>query len=256
MALKRVWRVTAAGFSYLLFGLGSSIPAVVSLVLLLLPIASDHRRRITRGVIRRLCLFYIHLMQSLGLYSYQLHNRAAATVEGHLIVANHPMLIDALFVMAYVRNVCCIVKPALARNPFTRLTVRAAGFIVASDENLLEQACTALARGENLLIFPEGTRNEYDTQLAFRRGAANIAVIANCPILPVVFYCHPRMLQKGEPWHQLPDNPAHIVMLIEPSLRVGECIDTLAPRTRQYRTLTQYLKDYYLQRLQNPPTKA
>lgn len=252
MALKRIWRVVAAGFSYGLFGLGASLPAIVAIVLLILPCSQARRQKLTRASIRYLCRFYVNLMQWLWLYRYRVDWRNDANLSGHLVIANHPMLIDALFVMAFIPNVCCIVKPALARNPFTKLTVRVAGFIVADDENLLNQACQALARGENLLIFPEGTRNEFDTQLEFKRGAANIAVIAQCPILPVVFYCTPRMLQKGERWYQLPDNPAEIIILIEPSLHVGQCVDTSEPRTRQYRSLTRFLKAYYQQHLASP----
>ncbi|WP_345418615.1 lysophospholipid acyltransferase family protein [Halioxenophilus aromaticivorans] len=191
-------------------------------------------------------------MQLVWLYRYRVHRRNVTDIRGHLIIANHPMLIDALFAMAYVRDVCCIVKPALAANPFTRLTIKAAGFKLANDDNLLQSACEALARGENLLIFPEGTRNEYDDQLAFKRGAANIAVMAQCPILPIVFYCSPRMLQKGEKWWQLPEQPAQIDIVIEPSLKVPECVDASLPRTRQYRLLTEFLIEYYRSRLADP----
>lgn len=249
MAVKRIWRIVAAGFSYLLFALGASLPAIVSIVLFIVPCSHQTRQNTTRASIRVLCRFYINLMQFLQLYRYRVQWRNDKDISGHLVIANHPMLIDALFVMAYLPNVCCIVKPALARNPFTQLTVRAAGFIVADDENLLAQACDAVGAGQNLLIFPEGTRNDFDTQLAFKRGAANIAVMAQCPILPVVFHCAPRMLQKGEKWYQLPAEQAQITMIIEPSLVVADCIDTDAPRTRQYRTLTQFLIEYYQRRL-------
>lgn len=249
MPLKRIWRVIAAGFSYTLFGIGASLPALVSLVLFVVPCSQPRRQRITRACIRLLCRFYVNLMQLLWLYRYRVRWHGGADIRGHLVVANHPMLIDALFVMAYVPNVCCIVKPALANNPFTRLTIKAAGFIAASDDDLLTQACAVLDRGENLLIFPEGTRNDYDDQLAFKRGAANIAVIAGCPVLPVVFYCAPRMLQKGQKWYQLPEDPAQILMLVEPSIRVSDVIDTSLPRTRQYRLLTDYLIRYYQRRI-------
>ncbi len=253
MQVKRMWRVAAAGLCYILFAIGASLPALVSLVLFIVPCLQQSRQRITRACIRYLCRFYVNLMQWLWLFRYRVrwHNKAA--IKGHLVIANHPMLIDALFVMAYVPNVCCIVKPALAGNLFTRLTIKAAGFIAASDDDLLSQACAVLERGENLLIFPEGTRNDFDDQLAFKRGAANIAVMANCPILPVVFYCTPRMLQKGEKWYQIPDDPAQITMLVEPSISVAESIDTSFSRTRQYRLLTDFLIDFYQHHLARSP---
>src|SRR5258708_5298809 len=47
--------------------------------------------------------------------------------EGLLILANHPTVIGAVLVMAFVRHADCIVKGRLWDNPFTRGPVSAAG---------------------------------------------------------------------------------------------------------------------------------
>ena len=185
-------------------------------------------------------------MQFLGLFSFDLERLNTDKIIGKVVISNHSMLIDALFVLAYVDNVCCVVKEELFRNPVTHLTVSLAGYIPNNEENLVEMAAEKLAAGENILIFPEGTRNQYDTQLEFKRGAANIAIHANSDIVPLLITCSPRALQKNESWYQLPEIKLKMLVRINPTLIVDECIDTTLARTIQYRRLTAYLREYYL----------
>jgi len=185
-------------------------------------------------------------MQFLGCFRYQLQGQAPSGIEGHLVVSNHSMLIDALFVLAYVENVCCVVKASLCTNPFTRIPVKLAGYIPNDHEYLVDLASRRLELGENVLIFPEGTRNQHDLQLDFKRGASNIAIISDAPILPLLLCAIPRVLCKGHKWYQLPTKKPQIVMQFHSVLRVSDCVDISEPRTRQYRRFTQSLREYYL----------
>ena len=215
----------------------------------------ETKQRKVRNVIKRLCRFYVNLMQFLGLFSYSVElpsneqhiqfMRTPVKVSGHLVIANHSMLIDALFIMAYVDNICCVVKRDLCTNFFTRLPIRLAGFIPNDDRYLVERAKLKLDSGENVLIFPEGTRNKHDLQLDFRRGAANIAVISQAPVLPIVLCSSPRVLCKGDNWYQLPEITPSIVIRINSTLNLESCVDSSRPRTQQYRELTNYWREYY-----------
>jgi 1-acyl-sn-glycerol-3-phosphate acyltransferase len=100
----------------------------------------------------------------------------------------------------------CIVKEKLWRNPFTRATVSAAGYICNRDDSvgLIDDCVASVRGGGNLIIFPEGTRTPSDGSISLKRGAANIAVRAPCNITPVLVRCAPPMLVKGEPWWRLP----------------------------------------------------
>jgi len=252
LSLNHYWRIVAAGISYTVFGIGVFIPAVYMLVLAVLPMDQQHKQQLVRRSIKTLCRFYVDFMQFVGLMDYQVTYPTKALpklVKGHLVISNHSMLIDALFVLAYVDNLCCVVKHALTINPFTRLVVSMAGYISNSSEDFIEQATKKLAAGENVLIFPEGTRNTYDTQLEFKRGAANIAVMSGCAVLPIVILPRPRALQRGEKWHQLPDVKSIIHIQINLPLQLDECIDTSKPRTLQYRRLTEFFRDYYLSKI-------
>ncbi len=239
----------AAGISYILFAIGAFFPVLHSLLLSVSSLSSAQKQKKIRKTIQRLCKFYVDFMQFMGLMSYDLVWENKTAIQGKVIIANHSMLIDALFVLAYIDDVCCVAKEELYRNPVTRLTVRLAGYIPNNEENLIEVAAEKLRLGENILIFPEGTRNTYDTQLDFKRGAANIAIQAQADILPIFLLCNPRSLQKFEKWYQLPTVKSKILVRIDPVLKLSECIDPKLPRTIQYRRLTDYFRKYYLSKI-------
>lgn len=259
LSANHYWRIIAAGICYVVFAVGACIPGIYVFLLALMPLDAAAKQRRARNSIQALCRGYLCFMERLGLMEVKVSNPPSSSLQGHLVIANHTMLIDALIILALVPDLCCVVKSALCRNPFTRVPVRVAGYIANDDENLIDKATQKLALGENVLIFPEGTRNHYDTQLDFRRGAANIAILANTPILPAIICCQPRALQKGQSWYQLPKKKSLISVSFMTPLDPAQCIDTSLPRTLQYRRLTAWLKAYYLQEIQqivadNPAT--
>jgi len=245
------WRIIAAFLCYLVFGIGAFIPGLYAIILFILPISSAEKQRRVRRSIKGLCRFFVELMQFLGLMNYYLEGYKKQTIEGHLVIANHPTLIDAAFAIAYVDDLCCVVKESLCRNPFTAIPVKLARYIPNNSEDLVELAAEKLNSGQNLLIFPEGTRNQYDTQLDFKRGAANIAIYANCRVLPIVISCLPRALGKKDPWYQLPTTKSKIVVRFLNSQSLADCIDQTKPRTIQYRDLTRYWKSLYLENIES-----
>ncbi|RBP53702.1 lysophospholipid acyltransferase family protein [Arenicella xantha] len=245
LSVNHAWRILAAGICYILFAIGALLPGIYIFCLALLPIDQAAKQRRVRNVIQSLCRFYVQLIQASGLMSYSLEGERPTAISGHLVISNHTMLIDALFVLAYVENLCCVVKASLCHNPFTYLPIKSAGYISNGDPALVERAAEKIAQGENILIFPEGTRNQYDLQLDFKRGAANIAVLSNAPILPIVLCCMPRALGKGQKWYEIPKDKSKIIMQFHSVLQIAQCIDTAEPRTRQYRKLTEWLRDYY-----------
>jgi 1-acyl-sn-glycerol-3-phosphate acyltransferase len=87
---------------------------------------------------------------------------------------------------------------------------------------MVERASEALQAGENVIVFPEGTRTTPGQPMQFHRGAASIAVRAATVVTPVFIRCVPTTLAKSMPWYRIPDRRVHI------SFRVGRDID-LAP---------------------------
>ena len=246
LSANHYWRIIAAGISYLVFAIGVFIPGIYVFCLALFPMNAQTKQARVRRAIQLLCLFYINFMQFLGLIKITLQDTRNKTTSGHLVIANHSMLIDALFILAYVDNLCCVVKEQLCHNPFTRIPVKLAGYISNSADDFIQQAEQKIKTGENVLIFPEGTRNRFDTQLEFKRGAANIAIISACPILPIVIKAIPRTTQKGESWWQLPPTKSRVIIKIKPTMLTQKNIDTTLPRTLQYRRLNKFWREFYL----------
>ena len=175
----------------------------------------------------------------------RLSQGAVVGIDGLLVLANHPTLIDVVFLMSLLPGADCVVKSALARNPFTRGPVRAAGYVCNDDGVALVDDCIeAVRRGGNLLIFPEGTRTRRGEPLKLQRGAANIAVRGCLDVTPVRLSCTPMTLGKGEKWYRVPVRRFHFVVDVQPDLEVSSFIGAGQGEAVAARRLTDYLTHF------------
>ena len=213
--LNRWWRVAATGFAFAAFGAGSLVLGGV--VAPLLQVVVRHRRRrsaLMRGLIHHLFRLFVGMMCALRVCSLEVRGRERLARSGLLILASHPSLIDVVFLMALVRDADCIVKSALLRNPFTRGPVRTAGFVCNdSGPGLIDDCVASVRAGNNLIVFPEGTRTPPGEALGrLQRGAANLAVRGSLPITPVRITCSQQMLGKSDKWWHVPCRAGHFVI--------------------------------------------
>jgi 1-acyl-sn-glycerol-3-phosphate acyltransferase len=159
-----------------------------------------------------------------------------------MIVANHPSLIDVLFLLACVPEAVCIVKHALRRNPVLTWLIGWAGYVSnGSPDGLVRDCVAALAGGHSLIVFPEGTRSTPGCPLALRRGAARIALESGAPIVPVRIHCEPSTLTKGTRWYQIPPRPPHLSFVVGAPLQLTSGGDTPDSTAGRARALTQQL---------------
>ncbi|WP_255483748.1 lysophospholipid acyltransferase family protein [Rhodanobacter sp. A1T4] len=242
-------RLLATGASFALFGIGGLILCVLILPLLvLLPgDATVHRRR-ARSVVHH--AFYLHMqfMYRTRVLDFRIEGGERLGQPGQLVVANHPSLIDVIFLISQIRDTNCIVKASLWENPCMHGAVRAAQYISNNGSpEMLEQAADVLREGQTLVIFPEGTRTTPGRAPVFHRGAAAIALRGARTITPVFISVTPTTLTKAEPWYRIPDR--RMVVL----LRVGDDIDPVqfndAPLPIASRRLNQYLHQLFLKEL-------
>ncbi|KAB0520190.1 MULTISPECIES: lysophospholipid acyltransferase family protein [Pseudomonas] len=244
------WRLFATAASFALFGFGG-----LCLRLLVFPLlsclpgdAAKHRSR-ARHTISWLFWFFIRLMQRVGVLTYSVEGAEKLGRPGQMIIANHPSLIDVVFLIGLVRQANCVVKQSLWQNPFTRGPVRDAGYISNDGSaEMLDAAADALRSGQTLIIFPEGTRTTPGAAPAFHRGGAAIALRGATIITPVVIKVSPTTLTKAEPWYRIPKCRVHF------SLRVGADIEpqafaTLGPAPQASRKLNDYLHHYFIKEL-------
>jgi 1-acyl-sn-glycerol-3-phosphate acyltransferase len=247
--LDRLWRTFATAIAFSAFGLGGLLLGMMGFPLLHALLRTPCRRiHVSRLIVHHTFRLFIAMMCRLGLLRYTLNNRQSLQRSGLLILANHPTLIDVVFLIAITPNANCIIRNGLMRNPFTRGSVSAAGYIANdSGPGMIRQCGESLSSGSNLIIFPEGTRTPLDGKLKLQRGAANVAIRNAQDITPVIIRCSPRGLTKGMPWWRIPERPLEFVITVKDDIAV-------TPFLEQYqgepalaaRSLTQYLHDYFL----------
>jgi 1-acyl-sn-glycerol-3-phosphate acyltransferase len=216
---RYLWRFVATALCFAAFGAGCVALALFAVpATWLLPERSRplRVRRAVGGAMR----WFAGLMRSVGVLSYELEGAEGWGRPGQLILANHPTLIDAVFLLGFAPSSNCIVKHEFWRNPLTRWSVVAAGYVSNSPtDRMIEEAAAALRAGQSVIIFPEGTRTVPGRQLEFHRGAAAIAVRAAAVVTPVYIQCSPPTLAKSDPWYRIPARRVHF------SLRTGRDID-------------------------------
>jgi 1-acyl-sn-glycerol-3-phosphate acyltransferase len=245
---RYIWALFAAALAFACFGIGGVLLGLFGFPLLALCIRDPRQRQLwARRVVQRTFAVFIALMRGMGLLSYEIHGLERLNRRGLLILANHPSLIDIVFLGALVKNSDCVVRSGLANNIFTRGPIRAAGYIRNDGGAELLGACIAsLRNGSNLIIFPEGTRTRPGQPMKMQRGAAQIAVRMPCDVTPVAITCVPAGLNKGSPWWHAAKHRLHF------SIHVGEDIAVMpfirgAPDEPGLaaRQLTAYLVDYF-----------
>jgi len=243
----RGWRIVATGLSFALFGIGGVVLRVLVFPLMTLCVRGPARTNAARAIIRLSFRAFVGVMRLLGVLRYEVTGLEKLARNGQLILANHPTLIDTVFLMAFVRNADCIVKGALWDNAVTGGPVRAAGYIKNDHGPQLVDACLAsLQTGGNLIIFPEGTRTAPGAAPRLKRGAAHIAVRGGQAVTPVLISCHPPTLGKGERWWQVPPRQARFRIDVMDDIGMDSFTGTGISDVVAARRLTEHLQHYFM----------
>src|SRR5688572_27299467 len=225
--LSYCWRLVATGLCFTVFGLSAAIFGMLVFPVMRLAPGSEqaHRRRV-RTTFRLFMRSFVGFMSAVGVLTYEFSGAGRLGRPGQIILANHPSLIDVVFLIGFTPQATCVVKEALFHNPITRWPVAAAGYVSnTSTHSMVERASEALREGQNVIVFPEGTRTTPGQALQFHRGAASIAVRAATIVTPVFIRCDPTTLAKNMRWYQIPDRRGRL------TVRVGADIDPSPLRT-------------------------
>lgn len=245
--LGRYWRVLATGICFITFGIGGLLLRVLVFPLLNL-LVRDPARRVSwsREVIRMTFRFFVGLMRALGVLRYEIVGLDKLERGGLLILANHPSLIDTVFLMAFVKRADCIVKSHLWNNPFTSGPVRAAGYIRNDGgAELIHDCIASLRAGNNMIVFPEGTRTPPCGTIALKRGAANIAVRGARAVTPVLIDCQPATLGKGDKWWRVPARHVQFRIEVREDIDVARFTSDGVTEVMAVRHLTDHLQRFF-----------
>ncbi|HEY2558907.1 MAG TPA: lysophospholipid acyltransferase family protein [Caldimonas sp.] len=130
---------------------------------------------------------------------------------GLIVAANHPSMLDALVVVARLPRGVCIMKADLLRNVFLAGGARLAQYIRNDvGRGMVRDAVASLREGNQLVLFPEGTRTVTAPINAFKPGITLIAHLAQVPIQTVVIETFSPYLTKGWPLLKAPPVPVRV----------------------------------------------
>jgi len=112
--------------------------------------------------------------------------------EPVIFVSNHQGAMDILFLMAYLPvYFLFIIKKELFKVPFFGWYLKKAGYLSVDRgagekaHKMFSQAENVLRSGENILIFPEGTRTLTGQIQSFKRGSLLLAFKAKVKVVPI-----------------------------------------------------------------------
>jgi 1-acyl-sn-glycerol-3-phosphate acyltransferase len=112
--------------------------------------------------------------------------------ESVVFISNHQGAADILALLAYLP--CFfrfVIKQELFAVPFFGWYLKKAGFLAiergesGDARKMLKEAVRLLKSGENILIFPEGTRSTTGKLQEFKRGSLLLASLAKVRVVPI-----------------------------------------------------------------------
>jgi 1-acyl-sn-glycerol-3-phosphate acyltransferase len=227
--LEWCWRLLATGLSFALFGLGGLFLTLFIFPAFNLVIGDEVKREaVAQRTVQRVWRLYIETMRLMGVLTYECHDETILRQErGAVIIANHPSLLDIVFLMAFMGRTQCVVKEGVWKNFFMAGVARATNYIpnLGDPERLVKDCAEALDRGNNIVIFPEGSRTVPGGRRRLQRGFAYIALGAHAPIRLMTITCDPPTLLKGEPWYHIPANRPHWTIRVHEKITVPDDVD-------------------------------
>jgi 1-acyl-sn-glycerol-3-phosphate acyltransferase len=249
-ALNRYWRIFGTGLLFTIFGLGGIFLTCTSIPILVLTSDSETRRKYGKKLLKKSFQSFLWGMQFLGVMSLQIKNIDRLKSGGRLVLANHPSLIDAVILAALIENPNGIIKSSLFNNPSMYGLAKMAGLVRnVEGTELIRKSIESITTGDNLIIFPEGTRTKVLGEVSFKQGAAYIAIKGGFDITPVLIVISEPFLRKDDIWYKVPLNKPLITVSVMEEIKVAKRVRVGNDRILASEELTEYLEEYYLHEL-------
>lgn len=232
-AANYLWRLFATDLSFSLFGVGALVIGatafpLIHLVAFVFSLGPDWAHRRCQFLIHLAFKFFATFMSVIRVVTHEIEGAEKLKgLKGTLVVANHPTLLDVVFIISMMPQTQCVVKKAAWSNPFLMGVMWGVGYI-QNDEplKLIEDCVGALETGSNLVIFPEATRTVKGQRMKLKRGAASIISGRPVPFIPITITCRPPTLSKEDTWYLPPPHRAHFKIIVHDAYDPGpELVD-------------------------------
>ena len=250
--ILRAWHFVASAIAFALFGFGGVLlPLFVFPLLQALPGSREQRQRRCQRAVQRCFRLYLEIIEAIGVVRMRVDGAEELREPGQLVVANHPTLLDAVFLISLMPQADCVAKQATWSNPFMRGVVTATGYI-SNDlgVELVEECARRLRAGRSVLLFPEGTRSPKGGLGPFQRGALHVALRAGKPLRTVVLTCAPPALMRGRKWWQMPTERLAIGVDARATLDPAAWVAPGMSRGVAARQVSAALRDFYAKALE------
>lgn len=228
--MPRWFRILVVGLCYVVFGGFGAVIAYVLLPLRVLGVRDpEARAQAAQDLLHVWSRRYFAFICRVGIAKPEYPAPIdLPTGGGAVIIANHPSLLDVVFVMGAIPRLTYVAKESWMTSPLVGRLLRTCGHIAsprgktpADGAIALDRMIQALRAGRTLLVFPEGTRSPRHGMWPFQRGAFEAAVRAGAPIVPCVIEVEPPMLRKEQPWYDVADRTIDYRMRALPTVLPG-----------------------------------
>lgn len=189
--IRYIRRVLVKLFCFAFFGISSLILAILLFPIMhvLSGFSETKFKKMVRKFNHRYFKFFVKVATILGGIRLTVENKEAlVNLRSKVVIANHPSLFDVVILFSLIPNADCIVKGELIQNKFISLIIK--NLYIPNNipfDEQLEQAKKSMEEGNNLIIFPEGTRSKPGEPWEFKKGAARFALYAHNDVIPIFF---------------------------------------------------------------------
>ncbi|MDO5090521.1 MAG: lysophospholipid acyltransferase family protein [Cardiobacteriaceae bacterium] len=245
MNLNRIWRLIATGLGFAIFGLFGVLFKIVLLPYTLKSSQGDlERQKKARRLVGKSWYWFTRYLEKSGILEAEFQGFERLGQPGQLILANHPSLLDVVFLLSRVPDANCIVKAGLQTNPAMSSQIRACGYIPNSEDLEFVEKIHDTLRHECLLVFPEGTRTGWDGEVKFHRGAVSMGLRSARIITPVSIHMQPPNFKKGQPWYKIPAQKVRYRFIVGEDIRPADWLAE-KPLPIAARRLNDHLQQYF-----------
>ena len=214
------WCRVMSGFGvYGALGVGA---IVVSLILAVCVRNRVRRRHLCQGLIHRGIRVYARYTEAVGIFGVEFPEaERLRAMRGTIFAPNHATLMDATHFLARLPRLVCVMKKSIAANPFMGVSSCLAGYLPMDvSTEFIRRGRDALLAGDNLLMFPEGTRTVEPPVNRFKNGFALMASLADAPVQTVFIETPVLFMGKRWPWWKTPPLPLPIRLTLGERFRV------------------------------------
>ena len=180
------------------------------------------RQEICQGLIHRGMRLYARYTTAAGIFRVEFPEaEQLRAARGTIFAPNHATLMDATHFLARLPRLVCVMKKSVAANPFMGVSSALAGYLpMGEGTEFIRRGRDALLAGDNLLMFPEGTRTVAPPVNRFKGGFALMASLAGAPVQTVFIETPVLFMGKQWPWWQTPLLPLPIRVTLGERFRV------------------------------------